>query len=584
VNGVELYPAAGFIVMAIEAIHQVAHAPHMITGYRLTDVKFTTELRSLAGSDEFETQLYLRPLESSKENSLNEFRICTLENGHWVENCRGTISAERITEDVEVDCGKEAKEERQLYSMLYETGYKKCKTTIASKQLYERLEKIGLSYGPAFQVLDDVRFDGRSATGRVKLRQWTVGVIENHYQKHIVHPTALDGLFQLAFPALIRDVERNLPTMVPDRLQNLWISSRGLSEAGSEYVQAYAAGFSEDMSADGTFMLALDAASKEPLIVARGLQTVAVGGRQLSSSSDTERCRRLCYSFTWKPDIDLLSQQELRAYCKAIENENSGFPLNERIEDLEFICFSFLSSALEELGCMDISKLKPHFQKYVAWMKYQQARYQSGELIHWRPEWEFLRQDKHYFENVMLRLKTSPEGRLYAALGTNLLAILEDRVDVLDLLFSGELAADYYEELAQRGCELLRSYLETLTHKNPSMRILEIGGGTGSTTRSILEILVPNNDNETSVPRYGSYTFTDISAGFFEKATVRFKDHVDRFTFKTLNIEKDPLQQGFLEEKYDLIIASNVSQQKQLTSSPPDWDYIIGITCYSKTK
>lgn len=570
--------------MAIEAIHQVADAPHLITGYRLTDVKFKTALRSLAGSDDFETQLSLRPLESSKENTLNEFRICTLENGHWVENCRGKISAERMTGDVEVDCGKEAREERQLYSKMYETGSKKCRTAIASRQLYHCLERIGLSYGPAFQVLDDVRFDGRSATGRVKLRQWTIGVIEDHYQKHIVHPTALDGLFQLAFPALIQDFERSVPTMVPDRLQNLWISSRGLSGAGNDYVQVYAAGFNRDTSANSTFILALDTATNEPLIVARGLQTVAVGGGQMSAFSDTERCRRLCYSFTWQPDIDLLSQQELRAYCKA--PKTFEFPLNERIEDLEFICFSFLSSALEDLGCMDISMLKPHFQKYVAWMKHQQAKYQSGELIHWRPEWECLRQDTNYTEDVMLRLNTSAEGRLYAALGKNLLGILEGRVDALGLLFSGELVADYYEELAQRGCEQLRPYLEVLTHKNPSMRILEIGGGTGSTTKSILEILAHNNENKTSVPRYESYTFTDISAGFFEKATARFKDHVDRFTFATLNIEKDPLQQGFMEGRYDLIIASNVSQQNQSSRSPSNLRLIgvIGITCYTKTE
>lgn len=57
--------------------------------------------------------------------------------------------------------------------------------------------------------------------------------------------------------------------------------------------------------------------------------------------------------------------------------------------------------------------------------------------------------------------------------------------------------------------------------------------------------------------KYSSYTFTDISVGFFEEAQETFKGH-GRIIYEALDIERDPTTQGFTENSYDLVIASNV--------------------------
>jgi hypothetical protein len=53
-------------------------------------------------------------------------------------------------------------------------------------------------------------------------------------------------------------------------------------------------------------------------------------------------------------------------------------------------------------------------------------------------------------------------------------------------------------------------------------------------------------------------SYTDISSGFFVAAKERFKDH-HNIEFSMLDISKDPLEQGFEEGSYDLILAANVS-------------------------
>jgi ubiquinone/menaquinone biosynthesis C-methylase UbiE len=95
-----------------------------------------------------------------------------------------------------------------------------------------------------------------------------------------------------------------------------------------------------------------------------------------------------------------------------------------------------------------------------------------------------------------------------------------------------------------------------MAHKNPNLSILEIGAGTGGATHSALSALGGSNNRSTA--RFSRYTFTDTSAGFFEKAAAKFGAWKSRLDFQVLDIEQDPLGQGFEAAQFDLIIASNV--------------------------
>ncbi|ROV88308.1 hypothetical protein VMCG_10475 [Cytospora schulzeri] len=85
-----------------------------------------------------------------------------------------------------------------------------------------------------------------------------------------------------------------------------------------------------------------------------------------------------------------------------------------------------------------------------------------------------------------------------------------------------------------------------IVDRYPHMNILEIGAGTGSATKAIFREIGQ---------RSRSYTYTDVSAAFFENASQSFRQQQDRIVFKTLDIEQDPLQQGYHEGAYDLVVA-----------------------------
>ena len=148
------------------------------------------------------------------------------------------------------------------------------------------------------------------------------------------------------------------------------------------------------------------------------------------------------------------------------------------------------------------------------------------------------------------------EVGLFRRCGGALAEVLLGRMDPLTLLFSSgdPTPADLYLKapVARAANKMLRDAVRALLAQLPDnrrLRVLEVGAGTGSATTYILPELPEGRFD---------YTYTDISAGFFAEAESRFGDGGGCIEYRTLDVEKDPIAQGYAPHSYDLIIASNV--------------------------
>jgi acyl transferase domain-containing protein/SAM-dependent methyltransferase len=148
------------------------------------------------------------------------------------------------------------------------------------------------------------------------------------------------------------------------------------------------------------------------------------------------------------------------------------------------------------------------------------------------------------------------ELSLLGRCGSNLAKVLSGKVDPLELLFPGgslteaehlyqsSPIAKTFNTLLEQG---LRLAVEKL-REGDTLRILEIGAGTGGSTSYVLPLL-PREQTE--------YVFTDVSNLFLFKARQKFGDY-PFLDFKLLDIERDPQEQGFGRQQFDVVIASNV--------------------------
>lgn len=141
--------------------------------------------------------------------------------------------------------------------------------------------------------------------------------------------------------------------------------------------------------------------------------------------------------------------------------------------------------------------------------------------------------------------------QLIHAVGQSLASVVRGQTQQLEVMVQNDMLNRFYMEGLGFSVvnDAIASTLQQITYKHPGVNILEIGAGTGGTTRSILDAIGTS---------FASYTYTDISPGFFENAAEKFKDHRSKIDFRVLDVEKDVTQQGFKEHSFDVIIAANV--------------------------
>ena len=145
---------------------------------------------------------------------------------------------------------------------------------------------------------------------------------------------------------------------------------------------------------------------------------------------------------------------------------------------------------------------------------------------------------------------------LYHLVWPRITEVLSGEADALEVLFpkgSSELLESFYINGADFPAN--NEMISVAVHKaiegvpdGRAVRILEVGAGTGSLTRSVLEKLSPNKID---------YTFSDTGQAFIAEAKKEFTENssVDYCIF---DIEKSPKDQGIALQSFDLVLASNV--------------------------
>jgi acyl transferase domain-containing protein/NADP-dependent 3-hydroxy acid dehydrogenase YdfG/acyl carrier protein len=140
--------------------------------------------------------------------------------------------------------------------------------------------------------------------------------------------------------------------------------------------------------------------------------------------------------------------------------------------------------------------------------------------------------------------------------GAGLSRILRGELNPLEVLFpegSTALAESLYEDSPQFRIynRMLQGVFAALAERiapERPLRVLEIGGGTGSATAFLLPMLPAERTH---------YVFTDVSAQFLGAAGQRFRDY-PFVRCETLDLERDPFEQGFEPRSFDVVLAGDV--------------------------
>lgn len=323
INGTILYPAAGMIVMAIEAAHQLADPDKTVSAFVVKNVTLHSALNipSNAPSVGVEVNLFMRPRrdQDGKNAGWFDFRLCTHDENTrtWFENCHGSIQVvyELSQDDADRMAGIDKGLEEQLWRASlcreYSDMAAECSTTLEITEFYARLAEWGFDYGPAFRDMTAVASDGHGgAVIEVKTFEPPAGAT---HTKHIVHPASLDCIFQLIIVSMTNAGTAKLATGIPTHFDCIWLSATGLSYPHAQSLKAYGRAKRLGLRQTETSIGVVDESGTRALLKIDGFVATDISG----SKDDAEEQKGssttpLCHTIEWKPDIDTLSDTQIR--------------------------------------------------------------------------------------------------------------------------------------------------------------------------------------------------------------------------------------------------------------------------------
>ncbi|KAH8743966.1 KR domain-containing protein [Diaporthe sp. PMI_573] len=311
-----IFPAAGYLTMALQALHQHRRAQDpavRIESMLLRNVSIVKALLLNEDGPDVEIALSLRPqpkCASASSSHWDEFRIFSVtgEDERWTEHCRGLIGVGNELNGGGLG-GKEwwtAEEEGEL-----ELQEARCSRQVKSSQFYTLSQRLGFHWQHPFDSLSGLRTaagacvatataappdTGTTGTGGGLGNIWPVGLLDSCMFQGFFASLAFDGgVTSPTVPTFITEmrVSTNKP-MAAGR------TVRSTSVASTENPYAYDVAIRDDNGGG------------EPLIVARGINFIRLPDEAANLGGESGN---VCYNVDWVPYVSAWKVEGPRKIC-----------------------------------------------------------------------------------------------------------------------------------------------------------------------------------------------------------------------------------------------------------------------------
>ncbi|KAF7543126.1 hypothetical protein G7Z17_g10993 [Cylindrodendrum hubeiense] len=523
-----IFPYTGYLGMAGEAIRQ-------LSGYEDLTMRnvvvHTALVLSESKSVEMVTSLQPVRLTNMLDSTWWDFKIVSHNGSNWVKNCDGQIRGGGTAEQVnKIHAGGSFANGPHLRAV---------------EDYYPSLWRIGLHYGPFFKGLERVLCLPNQETASATLSTTTVS-----RSKYAMHPTTMDhclGLFLASTcKGLFHDVKK---LCVPTEIGELYIAGGRDFSGGSVEVHSVTASTGAVSGSatvtpkgGGAVLLSITEAKFSPL------ETNLEG-----DMADPVAAARL----DWKPSLDFANMHNLIRPSESSRNDGNDIHM---LEKLVLVSILEIKERIANMPAATKSNTAHHVQRFCAWIQMQvaQAAVNSyrGLEVNSQHLTRLSREDRLALMTELQRstLETSAASAaaLIGRIVQNCEDIVQGNISGIEVLQPDDGLTNYYNWFQSRTDAA--DFFTVAGHTRPTMRVLEIGAGTGGSTAIILKSL---QEHATAERLYSKYVYSDISSGFFVAAQERFAAYQE-IDFRVLDISKDPLEQGFTAGSFDLIIAANV--------------------------
>ena len=425
---------------------------------------------------------------------------------------------------------------------------------------YAAAARAGIAYGPAFQILTDLYVGDQEVLARYACDEPCEG--------YRIHPALLDAAIQAGAPLVHtpdRAQEFQTAALLPAAVERVRVWKKAPAEGWAHVRQRESSGNEvcwdiRLLDDEGHVIAELDACRLR---------------RFESGSGPAQRLTTVLRAAPDGPDPDVAPyhppgpREVTRSVAAATEARSRQWdgPLYDRAVGLvEVMSAHFTLRAVETIApgrqrftVEDLigAGVLPRHRRLLHALLDQAQR--LGLLRHDNGLWT--REQTADPQNALAQVLRGAPGSaaeimLYTKCGTHLPDVLLGRREAVDLLFGDNehhlLENLYTATPVTRHYNAVAALLAgEIARQRPAdrpLRVLEIGAGTGGLTSALLKVLPPEAT---------CYTFTDVSETFLTRARARFAAY-PHVRFATLDIDREPADQGFPSGAFDVVVAGNV--------------------------
>lgn len=321
ITGTVLYPAAGMIIMALEAALQIAAAQERtVRGVEFYNVHFDRGLVIPDTDDAVETSLSIRPHETL--GSWFHWAVYSLPpGGTWTKHAFGLLAL--------VDDQETAESENNISNWRAE-GSKfasikaRAATTIDTTAFYAQLGTIGMGYGPTFTNLTMAAAieNERAGHGIIAVPDTKSTMPCGYEHSHVIHPATLDAIFHLIFVALFEGKPMS-EAAIPVTVEKMFVAVDQPAGAGAEFVGLSTGRKVNDRDASGSLVVSdTDWSAPKVTVTNMVVRKVSSPSGIAIGHNDGQQMARLLKRVAelhWMEDVDLLDHA---AANRVIERES----------------------------------------------------------------------------------------------------------------------------------------------------------------------------------------------------------------------------------------------------------------------
>ena len=542
-----VFPAAAFIDMALEAgVELFDGQPFAVEGLEIR--------KPLIMSDPPVGLV----LEFSYDPGERSFQIqsCFEPSDTWSVHVVGTLRSERVE------------------SSFTETDWEAPGAELASvppAEFYDYMTNLGLRYGPEFQRVTELNASGGKSAGVVSLTEASAKRVD----EYALHPVIMDNALHV-FSAGAQTIEdRKAGMKLPVRFDRiLYMQSPGTSSR----VRAEVLNCNEELIEGRIGLYNEDG---KPCVLVDGFRAVAMSSVRRSGASGGGR--DIVYHVDWersaaagqaKP-LDSMPLKDLSKTVATALNEVLDMRGRDKLikvmADEDVLAAAQIANGLREMGVdakgevvFSAESLKVTEGMQPVFQRLMEKLAKRGLVVASKDSWQPLPALEVAADSAPEVLKGFlidhpghlPEGMICAMTGADFSPIMQGEKDAVQVLFGGP-GADLLEQFYGDG--LFSSHwmtgmaagVQEAARRLPEgrgLRILEVGAGTGGLAAYILPQLERN---------LHSYTFTDVSAGFFGPAQQKLATFTE-VEYQAFNLDKSQEEQGFEGGPFDFIVGTNV--------------------------